>query len=61
MPGARTKVALSDGRFDPAWIRFFVDLHERTGGAKEDKIEIAATRLTDASDRLDFEIDFDIR
>ena len=42
MPGPRTPLVGRDGRLDPTWYRFMVDLHERTGGAAEDKVEEAA-------------------
>ena len=49
MPGPRTPVVDQSGRLDAAWYRFFVDLHERTGGGATDKVEDTNTTATTAS------------
>lgn len=48
MPGPRTPVIDKSGRLDPTWYRFFVDLHERTGGGATDKVEEAESTATTA-------------
>lgn len=48
MPGARTPFVDKEGRVNPTWYRFLVDLHERTGGGATDKVATVETTATTA-------------
>lgn len=43
IPSQRAPFVGSDGRVNPTWYRFLIDLYERTGGGAEDKVEEGAT------------------
>lgn len=42
MPSQRAPFVGEDRRVDPVWYRFLFDLHERTGGGADDKVELSA-------------------
>ncbi len=53
IPGARTPLVDRSGRINPTWLRFFVDLHERTGGGASDKVEAGSGAASDAQAAAD--------
>lgn len=51
IPGARTKWLSKDDRtVDPVWLRFLIDIYERTGGGALDKVDLAATGAESANE-----------
>lgn len=48
IPGQRVPLVDSQGRMSSVWHRFFVDLHERTGGNAQDKVESTTVVATSA-------------
>jgi hypothetical protein len=61
MPGARARWTDSSGRISPVWLRFLEDLYQRTGGGAFDKVDAANTTTVVNEERMDFNIDFDLR
>ena len=48
IPSQRAPFVSSDGRVNPTWYRFLIDLYERTGGGATDKVETGATAAVTA-------------
>ena len=50
-PGVRTPWLAPDGKtVSPVWHKFLMDLHERTGGAPLDKVDLSAGAAETAID-----------
>lgn len=52
IPSSKVPMVDAQGLVDPVWLRFLSDLHERTGGGADDKVETGAGAASDATAAL---------
>lgn len=53
IPGSRSSFTDDKGLINPVWLRFLIDLYERTGGGATDKVDTTVTGVTTAQSTAD--------